>query len=363
MKEEKEQMEYKQNKTIELNFIYLIKRLITFKHKLYQSLLIGALIGSIIGLSTPKKYNVKVSLSPESNLSEGSNLMGIASMLKISNSPNINGDALSFNLLPEIIKSTPFLIEILNTNIRTIDNKNMVLYKYLDTEKSPWWVYLFKLPKQIINRAISNFTLKSPKEENKPTSAFKLTMEQQKHIDKLRSSLKTTINNKTNTTIISTTMQDPQVAAIIANIVVNKLQIYITEYRTRKAKQDYEFQLKLSEQYQIEYYKAQQDYAKFVDSNKNIILQSIEQEKALLKRKVQLTEQVYSQSIAQLQVLKRKIQEAKPVFTIVEPASIPLIPTGPRTLITIIGMGILFFFFESAWILFGNELMSDLKKI
>lgn len=50
-------------------------------------------------------------------------------------------------------------------------------------------------------------------------------------------------------TNITISLQDPIAAAIVADSAVHKLQEYITDYRTRKAKQDYDFQLSLCEQY------------------------------------------------------------------------------------------------------------------
>lgn len=80
-------------------------------------------------------------------------------------------------------------------------------------------------------------------------------------------------------TKVTVSLQDPLAAAIVADSAVHKLQEYITDYRTRKAKQDYDFQLNLCEQYRKEYFEAQQEYAKFADANRNIILQTVSSEK------------------------------------------------------------------------------------
>ena len=42
-------------------------------------------------------------------------------------------------------------------------------------------------------------------------------------------------------TKVTVSLQDPLAAAIVADSAVHKLQEYITDYRTRKAKQDYDF--------------------------------------------------------------------------------------------------------------------------
>ena len=85
-------------------------------------------------------------------------------------------------------------------------------------------------------------------------------------------------------TKITVSLQDPLAAAIVADSAVHKLQEYITDYRTRKAKQDYDFQLSLCEQYKKEYFEAQQEYAKFADANRNVILQTDTERKEYNKK-------------------------------------------------------------------------------
>lgn len=163
-------------------------------------------------------------------------------------------------------------------------------------------------------------------------------------------------------TKVTISLQDPLAAAIVADSAVHKLQEYITDYRTRKAKQDYDSQLSLCKQYKKGYFEAQQEYAKFADANRNVILQTVTSEKDRLQKNLSLAEQIYSQSMGQLQVLRGKLQEAKPVFAVVEPATVPLFPTSPNKMFIIIAFAFLAFIFESAWILFGKDIYHDFKN-
>jgi uncharacterized protein involved in exopolysaccharide biosynthesis len=57
----------------------------------------------------------------------------------------------------------------------------------------------------------------------------------------------------------------------------------------------------------------------------------------------------------QMQTADAKLQEATPAFTIIESASIPFKPAGPkRTLIALL-MSILSFFILSVWLLVKNR--------
>jgi len=76
-----------------------------------------------------------------------------------------------------------------------------------------------------------------------------------------------------------------------------------------------------------------------------------------------LAYQVYSQVANQLQVARAKVQEEKPVFAIVEPAVIPLDPSGTSRKIYV-----LIFIFLSVCIVilgnfFGENLLNKFKEI
>ena len=86
----------------------------------------------------------------------------------------------------------------------------------------------------------------------------------------------------------------------------------------------------------------------------------IEQER--MKDQYDLAYQLFQQAATQLEVFRAKIQEDKPVFAVVEPASVPLKPSAPRKVIILIGFVFLAVVGSGAWILFGKELWEDVKK-
>ena len=108
-----------------------------------------------------------------------------------------------------------------------------------------------------------------------------------------------------------------------------RLQNYVTNYRTNKARQDFGFQKGLFERKKKEYEIAQENYAKFSDANKNIILQSYRAEQVRLENEMNLAYQVYTSVAQQLQIAEAKVQEITPVYTIVEPATIPVKASKP----------------------------------
>lgn len=83
------------------------------------------------------------------------------------------------------------------------------------------------------------------------------------------------VDKKTGLTTLSVTMQDARIAACLTDSVMYRLQDYVTEYRTNKARQDFEFQKKLFARKKKEYEIAQENYAKFSDANKILFFRVI----------------------------------------------------------------------------------------
>lgn len=354
--------ENKQQEISEIDLVTLFHKLIRKRKSLYKAIGAGIIAGAIIGFSLPKTYQVDVSLSPESGVSATSGLSGIASMFGLGNaSAGFGEDALTFNMFPEIVKTNPFVLEMLQIPIQTQKGDCVILYDYLDTEKKPWWSHIMGAPGILIG-GIKSFFKEEQKDSIKAIDSFRLTPEQSGRIGILKKVLEVETDKKSNMTKVTVSLQDPLAAAIVADSAVHKLQEYIIDYRTRKAKQDYDFQLSLCEQYKKEYFEAQQEYAKFADANRNVILQTVTSEKERLQKNLTLAEQIYSQSMGQLQVLRGKVQEAKPVFAVVEPATVPLVPASPKKMLIIIAFAFLAFVFESAWILFGKDIYHDFKN-
>lgn len=347
----------------EIDFMRYVRKLYIKRRIIYKATGIGIIIGIIIGFSLPKTYQVNISISPESGVTGASGLSGIASMFGLGNaSTGFGEDALTFNMFPEIVKTNPFALEMLQIPIQTQKGDSIMLYDYLDTEKRPWWSHIMGAPGMLIGGIKSLFKDEQKDSIKTTIDPFRLTPEQSGKIGMLKSILKVETDKKSNITKVTVSLQDPLAAAIVADSAVHKLQEYITDYRTRKAKQDYDFQLSLCKQYKKEYFEAQQEYAKFSDANRNVILQTVTSEKDRLQKNLNMAEQIYSQSMAQLQVLRGKVQEAKPVFAVVEPATVPLNPASPKTMMIILALAFLTFLFESAWILFGKDIYHDFKN-
>ena len=351
---------------IEIDLMDLFRKVIGIRKKIYKAAGIGLIIGVIVAISIPKQYTVEVSLSPEMGNNKGGGLSGLAaSFLGSGVSMGDGTDALNASLSADIASSTPFLLELSAMDIPVTKNKVMTLNTYLDEETSPWWSYVIGFPGMLIGGVKSLFT-----EEGEITSfdktsqgAIELSKKETEKIETLKKMITASVDKKTSMISVTATFQNPKVAAAVADSVVKKLQEYIIDYRTFKAKEDCIYLEKLFKERQQEYYAAQKKYADYLDSHDNIILQSVRAEQERLQNDMSLAYQVYSQVASQLQVARAKVQEEKPVFAVVEPAVVPLEPSGTSRKIYVLAFIFLSVCIVIFWNLFGKDFLNKFKEV
>ena len=350
---------------LEIDLMEYVRKLWSVRKLLLKAAVVGLVVGLMLALSRPREYTVGGTLSPESGKNaSGGGLSGMASMLGLGGmSMGGDADALNITLFPEIVASTPFLLELLDTHVTTLDGKvDTTFMAYLDEQKSPWWGTLLALPGMAIGGVKSLFSDKKDEALENTVNPFHLTEKQASKVESLRKAIMADVDKKTGVTSVSVTLQDPLVTATITDTVVAKLQQYITAYRVSKAQQDCNYLEQLYKDRQKEYYEAQQSYANYMDANKSVILQSVLTERERLQNEMSLAYQVYSQVATQLQVARAKVQEAKPVFAVVEPSTVPLQPSGTSKKVVMLGFIFLAVVGTSAWILFGRDFWMKFKS-
>lgn len=351
-----------ENDEITIDWMDILRRIIAIRKTLYKAAGVGVVLGIIIALSIPKQYTVTVTLSPEMGGDKASGgLASLASSFLGGGASSNSPDALNATLAPDIVASTPFVLELFNTRVQTLDGElDTTLVAYLDEQKTPWFSYIIKAPGMAIGAIKSIFTEKV--DTVSALNPFQLTEKEATKVEGLRKAIIANVDKKTAMTTITVTLQDPKVTAIVADSVVAKLQQYIIDYRIKKAKEDCSYLEQLYKERQQEYYNAQSKYAHYFDSNRNIALQSVRAEQERLQNDMNLAYQVYSQVAQQLQVARAKIQEEKPVFAIIEPAIVPLLPSSTSRKAIIIGFIFLSIAIVGGWQLLGKEYWDKLKN-
>ena len=351
----------------EIDLMELAMKLWAEKKMILKACGIAALVGLVVAFSIPKEYESTVTLAPELNKGRSINggMAALAGMAGINLGGSSSPDALSPELYPDIVKSVPFSVEMFDVKVTDKDGElNTTLYEYLKEEqKQPWWGYITAAPFKALGWVVS--TIKGEDEEEGEgeggVDSFRLTKDKSSIIKAMGNRIAVSVDKKTFVITITTTMQDPVIAATVTNEVKEKLQNYITEYRTNKARKDLEFTEKLYAENMETYHKAQQEYAQYMDRNQNVSLRSAQTQQERLRTEMELAFNVYNQTAQQLQMAKAKVQEDTPVFTVVEAATVPLRAAKPSKAMILIGFVFLAAVGAGGWVLFGREFVEQFR--
>lgn len=131
-------------------------------------------------------------------------------------------DAIYSVLYPAIIHSTPFLVRLFDVKIRGLkDNTVITLSQYLkEHQKRPWWNSVTSIPSKLVGWCMTMIQEKPKVEKvNSSINIFQLTREEAAiaGIISSRTSVGIDETGRRRKITLSVTMQDPQVAAIVAD--------------------------------------------------------------------------------------------------------------------------------------------------
>ena len=342
----------------EIDLIELAQKVWADRKLIFKACGIAVVVALVVAFSIPKEYSTTVTLAPEASGKSTSGSMGaLAAMAGINLGSSSGEDALSPELYPDIVSSTPFLVDLFNIRVKDGEGKiDTTLYAYLkDEQRVSWWSAVISAPFKVLGWTMSLFKDEPETDEEKQLDPFQLTAEEAGIAAALNNRLSVSMDKKTGITTLTVTMQDPLISASLTDTVMHCLQNYITDYRTNKARHDLVFTEKLYEEAKANYEEAQQKYAAFVDANQNIILRRFAVEEERLQNEMNLAYQVYTQVSQQLQMAKAKVQEITPVYTVVQPATVPLRASKPNKLMILVGFVFLAGVGCVGWILFGKD--------
>lgn len=337
------------NKDFSLREIDLnaIARKIMKRKKLFIiNLSITFVVSCAIIFSVPRTYTCSVKLAPESTNSSMGSLGSLASTFGLNMGNLTSQDAIIPEFYPDVIESVDYTTGMFNVKVTSKDGKIKTNYfDYLaHHQKYAWWNIA-------LDKVVSWFKEdeETPGKGNK-INPFRLTKEQTDIVKMIEDNIQGTVDKKTDVITITVTDQDPLICATIADSARSKLQQFIIDYRTAKAKNDLKQALQFSRETREKYIKAQRIYAAYSDANEDVVLQSFKSKIDELENEMQLRYNAYQTTVQQVQIAQAKLQERTPAFTTLQSATVPIKPTGPKRVMFIFACLFLVFFSTSVYV-------------
>lgn len=328
-----------------------------------------AALSVVIALCQKREYSVSVTLAPEVQGSSrgGSSLGSLASMFGVNlGSSSTSPDAFNITIFPEIVHSTPFLTQLFDVELSPKPSlpKDMAEAKRILNGPLPK-VYLYdhltKRDKEkgaIASLIESLFGAKEEDPDYMSVNQSLLTKEQSIALTSLRNMISANVDKKTAMTTIVVKMDDPLMCTQLADTVCRRLREYVFDYRTKKERNNFDYYQSLCDSTYKTMVAAQAAYAEAVDNDHSVILQKVSVRRQRLEQEATIASQVYQQMVQQREMSRAQLQEMKPVFAVVEPATMPQKPMNSRRKTC---MSITFFGFvlACAWYVIGKDWVSE----
>lgn len=339
--------------------------LLTHKKIIIRNCVVAGVVFAALILCVPRYYKCEVALAPEFDNSSASlgSFSSIASSLGINLGGGMNSDAISPSLYPDLINSKEFLVSLFDVKITTEDGKLKTnYYDYINKhQKAAWWTVGFRAVKRFFKNI---FTSEDNNDQNKQIEIdpFRLNKKQYGVAEAISNKISCNVDPVNYIITISVKDQDPLVCASVADSVREHLQLFITRYRTGKARNDMEYYQDLMNKAKQDYDKAINAYSAYSDSHKNIIMQSYISQRDELENDMRVKFNIYTALQQQVEQAKARVQERTPAFTTLKCASVPIKPDGPKRVIYTLLIIVFTFFTTAFYLLSGKKILAQLRN-
>lgn len=335
-----------------INVSEILKAVLSKKKLFLISIPIAIVVSSLIIICVPRSYTASAMLVPEvENSIDMGSVGSLASSFGIDLNNMSGTDAISPLLYPELLNDNGFVASLLKIQVETQDGTlKCSYYEYLKKhQKIAWWTKAMGVVKRIFKSKETNAKRKNFKDEFE--NPYYLSKDEDDIVGAVRSLIGLTVDKKTGVITIHTEAQDPLICKSLADSVSSKLQVFITNYRTQKARHDVEYYKSLTAKTKTDYEKARQLYGSYSDSNMDIVLESVRSKQTDLENDMQLKFNAYTAMVTQLQASEAKLRERTPAFTTLQGASVPVKPAKPRRMIFVLAITIFVFVGDLTYVL------------
>lgn len=351
-----------------IDLIALAKTLWNGRRAVIWSVAVFAILGVFVALFSPVEYQARTVLVPQVQ-SKSSGLGGLSSLAAMAgfNLDAMQGGSaeLSPMIYPQIVQSIPFQKEIMHTPFsweKSDKPANLLFYYDSIYKAGPIGLikkYTIGLPGLILKTFRGND--EAPRiTEDIDGKLVSYTKEEKALSESLKNQLNIEVNSKEGYITITANAPEALAAAEMAEKAQDLLQKMVTEFKIDKAKQNLAFIEDLFSEKKEEFNTAQTNLAKFRDRNLNLGSAVAKTEEERLESEYQLSFSVFSEVAKQLENAKIKVKEDTPIFSIIEPVSIPMERSKPNIKMIVIIWIFLGVIAGIGWV-FGKHFFQDFR--
>ena len=349
----------------EIDLIELLKKVYLEKKFILKISILATLFGIVYALFQPNEFTSSTTFIPQLSSgvkAGGSSLSGLASLAGINIGSMESSSEFPPTLYPQVVNGIPFQLDLLSSKI-TFNNKASNVKDYFLEKKSSFNIfdiikkYTIGLPSLILG------SFKNQEVQLVESEIFSISNKDQRLFDTLNEALSLSLNEKEGFITISFTDNNKNVAAQITQIAQNLLQEKIIEFKNKSSKEMLDFAIKQYEEKKTSYEKLQDERAIFVDKNINISSSLFQNKLSRIESEVSISASIVQQLASQVEQAKLQVNKDTPVFTTIQPVTIPFERSAPKRSLIVIVFGFLGIVISVGYVLIKEPAMEIIKSI
>ena len=349
----------------EIDLVELLKKVYLEKKFILKTSILAALFGVVYALFQPNEFTSSTTFIPQLSSgvkTGGSSISGLASLAGINIGSMESSSEFPPTLYPQVVNGIPFKLDLLSSEI-TFNNKAINVKDYFLENKSSFNIfstikkYTIGLPSLLLG------SFKNQKFQLVESEIYSITEEDKNLFNNISDALSLSLNEKEGFITISFTDSDKNIAAQITRIAQNLLQEKIIEFKNKSSKEMLDFALKQYSEKKESYETLQDERAIFVDKNINISSSLFQNKLSRIESEVNISESIVQQLAAQLEQAKLQVNKDTPVFTTIQPVSVPFERSAPKRSQIVLIFGLLGLIFSCGYVLVKEPAIEIIKSI
>ena len=350
----------------EIDLIELLKKVYLEKKFILKVSVLVGLFGIVYALFQPNEFTSTTTFIPQLSSgvkTGGSSLSGLASLAGINLGDMESSSEFPPSLYPQVVNGIPFKIDLLLSTINLNGGEILVKDYFSNQGGSSLNIlgtikkYTIGLPSLILGSFNSQDVALSKSE------IYTVTEEDQELFKTVSSALSLSINDKEGFITISFTDNDKNIAAQITQIAQTLLQKKIIEFKNQSSKEMLDFATKQYDEKQASYEKLQDKRAIFVDKNINISSSLFQNKLSRIESEVNISASIVQQLASQVEQAKLQVNKDTPVFTTIQPVTIPFERSAPKRSQIVIVFGFLGIVVSVGYVLVKEPFKEIIQKI
>ena len=345
----------------EIDLVDLLRKLWVQRKLILTVTAIFLLIGIFVAMVSPVSYTAGCTVVPQSGENKSGGLGGVAAMMGVNLGTSMMSEGtLSPDIYPEIVKSVPFTLEIMQTPIVTekSDGKAITLYEYYTDKQYQDRNLLGSIKKYTLGLPgviLGSFRKEEPVQETvaqgDTMTVYSLNIEEKSVYNAIQESMQVSTNPKDGYVSIGYRFPEARPAAEVSNQIYRTLEKYVASFKSEKLEDNLQFVEESYETARKDFLQAQSRLAAFQDANRGLVTATARSTETRLQSEFNIAYSVYSELAKQREQARIAVKENQTILTLVNPAVVPNEKSAPRRSIILIGFLFLGFVAACGWVL------------